>query len=94
MKRNGTIAIVAIIIALVLSFIITGSQEDTIRKEITSIGGTVENIDEKVFNYGPFYYKGKNCSIYQVKYIDKQGNKKEAWVRTGWTYDWVWDYTK
>jgi hypothetical protein len=58
------------------------SHENSIRSKIESLGGDVINIEKTMFNNGPFFIKGKGCTVYKFEYrIGKE--IKTGWVRFG-----------
>ena len=54
-------------------------------------GYNVIEIDRKMLNKGPFWYKNNNQEIYKIIYTEN-GIKKSAWVRIGpINKKWVWE---
>lgn len=89
----GTLAVIAVIaLAIGIGYLAEKGNKSNINKMISSKGGTITSIDARLMHIGPFYVRGKGQSIYKVDYKDKDGNKQEAWVRTGIIDDWIWDY--
>lgn len=57
-------------------------QKNAIKNQVELFGGTVVSIEKKLFDNGPFTFKGKNRVIYRFEYkIDDRINV--GWVKFG-----------
>ena len=78
------IAVVAVILAIVLGLSHRSMDEDRIRAYVERGGGTL--IDAKWRPLGPGWIDTKDTRIYEVHYLDKDGNKHHAYCKTsGWS---------
>lgn len=82
--------IIIIIVTLVFFFAIPISQRNAIKEKVEEAGGHTTSIDYKVFDLGPFYYRGKNDSVYKFTYV-LDGKKKTGWVRFSLVDKWIMD---
>lgn len=52
---------------------------------------TVNSIEKQYLQTGPFYYRGKNHTIYRVELTNKLEHRKVAWFRCGlWGFEQEW----
>jgi hypothetical protein len=86
---GGIAVILFIVLIIVLSVLQGESHERKIKEQIESMGGTVVNIEKKLFSTGPFMVVGKGRTVYRIEY--RVGNNtREGWVRFGGLFgpDW------
>ncbi len=76
------IIFIFIIIAIVITVVRKSNHEQKIHDEIDSMGGTVIDIEHKMFLTGPFILVGKGETVYRIKY-EIGDSKKEGWVKFG-----------
>lgn len=83
------VVIIFIVLGVAISILQGQSHERKITEQIESMGGTVINIEKKLFSTGPFMVVGKGRTVYRIEY--RVGNNvKEGWVRFGGLFgpDW------
>lgn len=64
-------------------------QKNAIKGQVDLLGGTVITIEKKLFDNGPFPFKGKGRTIYRFEYkVDDRVNV--GWVKFGGIFgpDW------
>jgi hypothetical protein len=79
---GGFAVILFIVLAIAIAILQGQSHERKITEQIESMGGTVINIEKKLFSTGPFMVVGKGRTVYRIEY--RVGNDdREGWVRFG-----------
>ena len=74
----------AIIVAIVIRFAAGNLDQDRVRQYVEERGGKLISADWAPF--GPGWFGEKNDRIYQVRYLDHDGNEHEAYAKTSmWT---------
>src|SRR4051812_1446604 len=71
---------VAIIVALLFRFAAGGLDKDRLRQYVEERGG--QFIDASWAPFGPGWFGEKSDRIYQVHYLDHDGNEHEAFAKT------------
>ena len=75
---------VAIVIAIAIRFAAGGLDKDRVRQYVEERGGRFIAADWAPF--GPGWFGEKNDRIYQVRFLDHDGNEHEAYAKTSmWT---------
>ena len=75
---------IAVIVAVVIRLAAGGLDQDRVSTYIEAQGG--EMIDANWAPFGPGWFGEKNDRIYQVRYLDHDGNEHEAFAKTSmWT---------
>jgi hypothetical protein len=88
----------AIIVAILFRVGAGSMDHDRLREYVESRGGKV--IDSNWAPLGPGWFGEKSDRIYQVRYIDRDGNEHEAYAKTSmwtgvyFTEDRIVDYAK
>ena len=74
----------AIFVAIAIRFAAGGLDHDRVRKYVEQRGGKL--IPAAWSPFGPGWFGEKNDRIYQVRYLDHDGNEHEAYAKTSmWT---------
>jgi hypothetical protein len=74
----------AILVAIFIRFAAGGLDHDRVRQYVEERGGKLISADWAPF--GPGWFGEKSDRIYQVHYVDVDGNKHEAYAKTSmWT---------
>lgn len=79
-NSNIGILIGFLILAILISIIARSRDSDRIKKDIESKGGTLISKERAPFGKG--WIGERNDRIYKVVYLDKDGNKHQAFVKT------------
>jgi hypothetical protein len=78
------IFVVAILIAIMFRFVHGSMDHDRISQYLEARGATV--IDAKWVPFGPGWVGKNKDRIYEVRYLDKEGNRHHAYCKTsGWS---------
>lgn len=72
--------IVFIVLAIIIRLIAGAMDSDRVKEDIESKGGKL--ISKEWAPFGKGWFGEKNDRIYEVIYIDKDGNKHKAFVKT------------
>ena len=70
----------AIIAAIAFRFAAGGMDQSRVREYVEARGG--EFIDASWAPFGPGWFGEKSDRIYQVRYLDRDGNEHEAYAKT------------
>jgi hypothetical protein len=74
----------AIVVALLFRFAAGSMDRDRVRQYVAQRGGEFISADWAPF--GPGWFGEKSDRIYQVRYLDQDGNEHEAYAKTSmWT---------
>jgi hypothetical protein len=75
---------IGIIVAIVIRFAAGGLDQDRVRQYVEQRGGKLLTAEWSPF--GPGWFGEKSDRIYQVRYLDVDGNEHEAYAKTSmWT---------
>lgn len=75
---------VAIVVAILIRFAAGGMDQDRVKQYVEERGGKFLSAEWSPF--GPGWFGEKNDRIYQVRYLDHDGNEHEAYAKTSmWT---------
>lgn len=93
MNRAGstyiTNAISVLVVVAIIALAIWGSitshnhQITTIRQWASEQNCDISNIEQPMFQHGPFWFVDEDDTIYKVTLTDNEGNQQISWFRFG-----------
>src|SRR5262245_16274548 len=80
----GIVIVLFIVVAIVIRLLAGGMDHDRVRQYVESNGGKI--IDAHWAPFGPGWFGEKSDRIYEVRYLDADGNEHHAHCKTSmWT---------
>jgi hypothetical protein len=76
----GIFIVLAIVAVVVIRLLAGGLDHDRVRQYVESRGGRV--IDAHWAPFGPGWFGEKSDRIYEVRYLDEEGNEHQAHCKT------------
>lgn len=80
----GIVFVIVIVVAIVIRLMAGGLDHDRVRQYVESRGGQM--VEAHWAPFGPGWFGEKSDRIYEVRYLDRDGNEHEAHCKTSlWT---------